>query len=46
MWSYSNYVKNPNLLEMPLDELFHLGLSTQDNLKATFGNVKVALIFL
>jgi hypothetical protein len=37
----TKYVKNPNLSGMPVDELFHLGLSTNDDLKATFGDVKV-----
>ena len=37
----TKYVKNPNLSGMPVDELFHLGLSTKDDLKAIFGDVKV-----
>ena len=36
-----NYVKNPNLSGMTVDELFHLGLNTKDDLKATFCDVKV-----
>ena len=39
--SSSSYVNNPNLSEMAVDELFHLGLSTNDDLKATFADVKV-----
>ena len=38
--SDKSYVKNPNLSGMLVDELFHLGLSTRDDLKATFGDVK------
>ena len=35
------YVNNPHLSEMAVDELFHLGLSTNDDLEATFADVKV-----
>jgi hypothetical protein len=40
-----NYVKNPNLSGLPVDELFHLGLSTRDDLAATFGDVKVQQLY-
>lgn len=36
----SNYVKNPHLPGVAVDELFHLGLNTNDDLKGTFGDVK------
>ena len=39
--SGSKYVKNPNLSDMDIDKLFHIGLTTKDDLKATFGDVKV-----
>ena len=38
----SNYVKNPHLPGVAVDELFHLGLNTNDDLKGTFGDVKVS----
>ena len=37
------YVKNPNLSGLDVDELFHIGLGTRDDLKATFGDVKVSM---
>lgn len=42
----SNYVKNPHLSGMTFDELFHLGLNTKDDLKGTFGDVKVIRLTL
>ena len=38
----SNYAKNPHLSQMAVDELFHLGLNTKDDLKYMFGDVKVS----
>lgn len=34
-------LKNPHLKEMEKDVLFHLGLSTDEDLKGLFGDVKV-----
>lgn len=36
-------LKNPHLKEMDKDHLFHLGLTTDDDLKGLFGDVKVNL---
>jgi len=36
-------VDNPNLKDLSVDVLYHLGLSTDMDLKAMFGDVKVTL---
>ena len=37
------YIRNPNLSGMTVDELSHIGLSTNDDLKTTFSDVKVRI---